>query len=188
MTVMIEPVTTGGKKRMICEKNGEIASPISAATMTAPKTFCRPSWPSSPMIESIVATDANEIPCTSGSWEPKNGSPSVCSSVAAPLTNSAHASSVPISRAAQAGGVADDDRHGDHAAEHREDVLDAVAEERRDGQALVLRAASISVIAAHGRLDQPVRAVGGEEDLVRVVEPEGLEIDEEVVLVGHREA
>ena len=49
------------------------------------------------MIESIVATEANEMPCTSGSWEPKNGSPSVCSSVAAPLTNSAQASSVPIS-------------------------------------------------------------------------------------------
>ena len=48
------------------------------------------------MIESIVATDANEIPWTSGSWEPKNGRPSVCSSVAAPETNSAHASSVPI--------------------------------------------------------------------------------------------
>ncbi len=96
ITVMIEPVTTGGKKRMICEKNGEIARPISAATITAPSTLRRPPVPSSPMIESIVATDANEIPCTSGSWEPKYGSPSVCSSVAAPLTKSAQASSVPI--------------------------------------------------------------------------------------------
>ena len=93
---MIDPVTTGGKKRMTCEKKGVIASPISAATITAPSTVRSPPWPSSPMIESIVATLANEIPCTSGSCEPKNGSPSVCRIVAAPLTNSAHESSVAI--------------------------------------------------------------------------------------------
>ncbi len=42
-------------------------------------------------------------------------------------------------------------------------------------------------VADHRALDQPVRAVVGVEDLVRVLEPERLQIDDEVVLVGHRQ-
>ena len=36
MTVMIEPVTTGGKNRMTCEKNGTISRATMPAAMMAP--------------------------------------------------------------------------------------------------------------------------------------------------------
>ena len=43
------------------------------------------------------------------------------------------------------------------------------------------------VVAQHRALDQPVRPVGGEEHLARVVQPERREVDEEVVPVGQRQ-
>src|SRR5690606_31940679 len=42
------------------------------------------------------------------------------------------------------------------------------------------------VVGEDGALDEPVRAVRGEVDLVVVVQAERLEVDEEVVLVGQR--
>ena len=42
-------------------------------------------------------------------------------------------------------------------------------------------------VAHDGGLDQPVRPVVGVEDLVRVLEPERRQVDDEVVLVGHRQ-
>src|SRR5215216_2861674 len=45
-----------------------------------------------------------------------------------------------------------------------------------------------SVVAAHGRLDQPVGPVVGVEDLVVVLQPEAGQVVDEVVLVGGREA
>ncbi len=62
MTVMIDPVTTGGNSRTTFAKNGEMSSPTSAATITAPKTTRRPSVPSSPTIAIIVDTEAKEVP------------------------------------------------------------------------------------------------------------------------------
>ena len=42
-------------------------------------------------------------------------------------------------------------------------------------------------LAAHGRLDEAVGPVGGDEHLAVVLQPERREVDEEVVLVGRRE-
>ena len=101
MTVITEPVTTAGKKRTTREKTGATSRPIRAATMTAPKTTRRPRSPlpspSPRMIVIIVETLAKEMPWTSGSWEPKNGTPSVCRIVARPLTNSAPETSRAVS-------------------------------------------------------------------------------------------
>ncbi len=101
MTVITEPVTTAGKKRTIREKTGATSSPITAETMIAPKTTRRPRSPppSLRMIVIIVETEAKLMPCTSGSWEPKNGSPRVCRTVARPLTKSAPDTSRAVSEA-----------------------------------------------------------------------------------------
>jgi hypothetical protein len=89
MTVMIDPVTTGGKERRMLAKNGTMKKATSPATMVAPYAVRRPSWPCSATIAVRVDTEAKEIPCTRGSCAPRNGTPSVCSTVATPLTNKA---------------------------------------------------------------------------------------------------
>src|SRR5262245_30557448 len=43
------------------------------------------------------------------------------------------------------------------------------------------------VVPDHGRLDQPVRAIGGDENLTGVLDAERREVDQEVVLVRRRE-
>ena len=48
-------------------------------------------------VATMVATLAKETPCTRGSWEPKNGMPMVCSSVASPPMKRAAAIRMPIS-------------------------------------------------------------------------------------------
>ena len=95
MVVITTPVTTGGKKRMIVANSGAIANPISEATMTAPNTAGRPPPPST--IATMVATPANETPCTSGSWEPNHFTPRVCSRVARPPMNRHAVINAPIS-------------------------------------------------------------------------------------------
>ncbi|GAB3256837.1 hypothetical protein GCM10027562_19340 [Arthrobacter pigmenti] len=95
MVVMTTPVTTGGKKRTIFAKKGAITSPMRAAARTAPNTAWIP--PSPLTIASIVATVAKEVPCTSGSWQPKNFTPTVCRMVAIPPTNRQEAISTPSS-------------------------------------------------------------------------------------------
>src|SRR5699024_4340207 len=83
ITVITEPVTTGGKNRTILPKTMLNAIPIRPAPIVAPKTAPRPwDWAIAPMVD----TAENEAPCTSGSRDPNIGSPSVCSSVATPLT------------------------------------------------------------------------------------------------------
>ena len=49
------------------------------------------------MMVSIVETEAKEMPWTSGSWAPNNGTPRVCSTVASPLTKRALETSSPFS-------------------------------------------------------------------------------------------
>ena len=91
MTVMTEPVTTGGKKCSSLLNTPESRKPITPATITAPKMYCSPTTPppaSLPMA-SIEATAANEVPCTSGSRAPIRQMPSVCSRVARPETSRA---------------------------------------------------------------------------------------------------
>ena len=95
MVVITTPVTTGGKNRMIVANRGAIANPISEATMTAPNTAGRPPPPST--IATMVATPANETPCTRGSWEPNHFTPMVCSSVARPPMNRHAVINAPIS-------------------------------------------------------------------------------------------
>ena len=85
MTVIRLPVTTAGNSRTSCAKNDERTSPIRPATMIAPKTGRSPS---SLAIATIVETLAKEMPCTIGSRLPNGPSPSVCSRVAKPDTNS----------------------------------------------------------------------------------------------------
>ena len=96
MTVMIDPVTTGGKNRIRRERNGATTRPTRAATTTAPATTRSPRSPSlSPaMMVTIVETEAKLMPWTSGRRDPRNGTPIVCRIVARPLTSSAHATSV----------------------------------------------------------------------------------------------
>ena len=100
MTVMMLPVTTGGKNRTILEKNGAMTRPITPAAMTDPNTCWSPVWPPPEllMMVSIVETEAKEMPWTSGRWAPNNGTPRVCSTVASPLTKSALETSSPSRR------------------------------------------------------------------------------------------
>src|SRR5699024_2689157 len=62
-----------------------ISTPMTAATITDPKIVVMSPPPE--RIARIVATLAKETPCTSGSCEPKNGSPTVCRRVAKPPMN-----------------------------------------------------------------------------------------------------
>ena len=93
--VMTDPVTTGGKNLNKREKKGEIIKPTTDATITAPNTIGK--LPPVVIIASIVATPANDTPCTIGSFAPKYLIPRVCKSVANPPTNKLAAISVPIS-------------------------------------------------------------------------------------------
>ena len=97
MVVMTIPVTNGGKNLVMREKTGVIRKPISDAAMTAPNTPGRPPPPSLLRMAPMVATPANETPCTNGNWQPKNGKPRVCSSVARPPANNEAAINKPIS-------------------------------------------------------------------------------------------
>ncbi|MNZ75040.1 hypothetical protein D3C78_935100 [compost metagenome] len=97
MVVMTIPVTSGGKYLVIRENTGVIRNPRKDAAMTAPRTPGKPPPPSLLRIAPIVATPANETPCTSGSWQPKKGRPRVCNRVARPPANSDAAISRPIS-------------------------------------------------------------------------------------------
>ena len=93
--VMTTPVTTGGKNRTMRAKKGAIRNPMTDAASTAPKTAWIPPPPLT--IATMVATEANEVPCTSGSWHPKNGMPTVCRMVARPPTKRQLAISTPTS-------------------------------------------------------------------------------------------
>ena len=95
MVVMTTPVTTGGEKWITLANTGVISRPINEATITAPKTDCSPPPPSRMAV--MVATPAKDTPWTSGSCDPKNGTPMVCSRVAAPPTNRQAATSMPTS-------------------------------------------------------------------------------------------
>ena len=96
---MTVPVTTGGKNRTILENTGAISSPMAAEAMTAPKTAGRPPPPVT--MATMVATLAKETPWTRGSWEPKNGTPRVWSSVARPPMKRAAAIRTPMSAGAR---------------------------------------------------------------------------------------
>src|SRR5262245_42820570 len=73
IVVITVPVTTGGKNRMIRAKNGVITKPMAAEAITEPKAAGSP--PPWVTIAVSVATLANDVPCTSGSWEPNQGTP-----------------------------------------------------------------------------------------------------------------
>ena len=91
ITVMTDPVTTGGKKCSRRLNTPDSRNPMTPATRMAPKMNCSPRTPppaSLPMA-SIEATAANDAPCTSGSLAPIRQKPIVCSSVASPDTSSA---------------------------------------------------------------------------------------------------
>ncbi len=101
MVVMTMPVTRGGKNLVMRENTGVIRKPINEAAITAPSTAGRPPPPWLPRIAPMVATPANDTPWTNGSWQPKNGSPRVCSNVARPPANNEAAISSPISAGAR---------------------------------------------------------------------------------------
>ncbi len=91
ITVMTDPVTTGGKKCSRRLNTPDSRNPMIPATRMAPKMNWSPRTPppaSFPMA-SIEATAANDAPCTSGSLAPIRQTPIVCSSVASPDTSSA---------------------------------------------------------------------------------------------------
>lgn len=71
MTVITVPVTTGGKNRMTRAKNGTMMIATTPATRVAPNADSRPALPSLPMMATRVATEANEMPWTTGSWAPR---------------------------------------------------------------------------------------------------------------------
>ena len=94
MTVITDPVTTGGKKCSRRANTPDSRNPARPAIRTEPKMARRPSTP--PPAEAptaiIEATAANEVPCTIGSFAPIQGTPRVCSRVARPDTSRVAAS------------------------------------------------------------------------------------------------
>ena len=143
--MITQPVTTGGKNRTTLAKTGAMMKPKSPATITAPKMVASRAL-ESPREASVatavmVPTAANETPCTSGSCEPTYGTPSDCSSVPRPDTNSAAVTSSadlasrssPAALAMMIGGDTT-------PRVHRQDVLQAVDERLAELDALVLRA------------------------------------------------
>ncbi|WTG41088.1 hypothetical protein OHA20_13600 [Streptomyces sp. NBC_01579] len=83
MTAMTEPVTSGGNRCRIRPNHGASATVTSPATMVAPNTAARPcSWPMS--TAGVIAVNVD--PITIGNRAPNHLKPSVCSSVARPLT------------------------------------------------------------------------------------------------------
>src|SRR6478609_8998590 len=86
ITVITDPVTTGGKNR----SNPDNTNPSSPATRIAPKMARIPSRPPPAALptDNMEATAANEVPCTIGSFAPIQGTPNVWIRVANPDTNS----------------------------------------------------------------------------------------------------
>ena len=70
-----------------------MSRPMTAEPMTAPKTAGSPPPPVAMAVR--VATLANDVPCTSGSWEPNHGTPTDCRRVARPPTKRQLATSRP---------------------------------------------------------------------------------------------
>ncbi len=97
MMVITQPLTSGGKKRVSLEKMGAMIRPNTEAKSTAPSTPCMP--PPVCRMLTMVATPEKDTPCTSGRREPKNGMPSVCSSVASPPMKRQAVISRPVSAA-----------------------------------------------------------------------------------------
>ena len=95
MIVITTPVTTGGKNLSSLAKNGAMMMPMAPEASTAPNTAGMPPPPLRMAI--MVATPEKEVPWTSGSWAPKNGTPRVCRMVARPPMNRQLATSTPIS-------------------------------------------------------------------------------------------
>lgn len=89
MSVITEPVTTGGKKRTALLKKGAAMKPRTPATMTAPKMIGRASLLSLAEATTAVmgATPANVTPLTNGSLAPIFQKPRVCRKVASPAVN-----------------------------------------------------------------------------------------------------
>ncbi len=90
ITVITTPVTTGGKNRSRRVKKGAMTKAMAPATISDPKIARRPSSPPPRVVPmaSMVATAANEVPCTMGRRAPSRHRPRVCSSVARPEMNS----------------------------------------------------------------------------------------------------
>ena len=91
MTVMTDPVTTGGKKRSRRLNTPRQQEPDDPGDQDGAEDALQPADPAAcavPMA-SIEATAANEVPCTIGSLAPIRQTPRVCSSVASPDTSSA---------------------------------------------------------------------------------------------------
>lgn len=97
ITVITQPLTSGGKKRVTLENTGATSRPSTAEAITAPR------MPGSPppvcKMLTMVATPANDTPCTSGRRLPKNGMPRVCNNVATPPMNRQAVISRPASAA-----------------------------------------------------------------------------------------
>ena len=95
MTVITDPVTTGGKK---CSSRAEHRR--RARSRPDRRPGWRRRWPAGRPLRrrrpyptaSIEATAANEVPCTIGSFAPIHWTPRVCSRVARPDTSSVAAS------------------------------------------------------------------------------------------------
>ena len=94
MTVMTDPVTTGGKKCSRRLNTPLSRNPMAPATTMAPKIAFSPAVPPpAPVPMAIIEpTAANEVPCTIGSFAPIHGTPRVCSRVARPEISSVAAS------------------------------------------------------------------------------------------------
>ena len=74
MTRMIEPVTTGGKKRISRDIRGAISIAITPAAMIAPNSIRAPSGPGlASAIETIGPTEAKVTPIITGSFTPNHG-------------------------------------------------------------------------------------------------------------------
>ena len=74
MTRMIEPVTTGGKKRISRDISGAISIAITPAAMIAPNSIRAPSGPGlASAIETIGPTEAKVTPIITGSLTPNHG-------------------------------------------------------------------------------------------------------------------
>ena len=139
MTVMIEPVTTGGKSRTSWAKNGAITQPDQPRDNDRRR---RPAGNRPAAGDGDHGRDARERDALHQRQLGAEGrhAQGLQQGGQAADEESRRSTSRPMSAGGQAGGTADDQRRRDDAAVHGQDVLDAVGEAAPTDSRLVLGA------------------------------------------------
>ncbi len=133
MAVMTVPVTSGGKKRTTLDMNGAMSMPKNPAAMVAPKIPCRP-IPGMPAMATMLPTAAKLAPIITGMRMPIGPMPKRLDDGGDPGDQQVGVDQKGDFFTTQPSGLSDDQRHGDGAAVHQQNMLQADQDQLQKGK------------------------------------------------------